>query len=260
MVAVAFVVLAWWGSTAFVLGLVWQPERRHRAILGIASLFAVGAAATLVWSSRHAGVASAYVGFTSALVLWAWHELAFLFGFVMGPNRKPCAPGARGWERFRTATATLIHHEIALAVTLLAVGAASWAGTNHVGAETFLVLWVMRLSSKLNLFLGVRNVTVEFVPEKLRHLVSYFGPESLNPFMPVALLVSCVVLVAMIADAAGAVDSSGHAVESTVVATLLALGLLEHVFLCVRLSEATLWRWAMPARSGDTPASIPGNE
>ncbi len=258
VLAVAFVVLAWWASTGIVLALVWQPERRHRAILGVASVLGVGAAAVLVWSSREASLVSVYVGFGAALVLWAWHELAFLLGFVTGPNRQACPPGVRGWARFWAATATLIHHEIALALTLLVVGAASWTGANHVGAETFLVLWVMRLSSKLNLFLGVRNVTVEFVPQKLQHLISYFGRDPFNPFMPFALLLSSSVLVAMVANAAS-VDSL-RAIESTVVATLLALAVLEHIFLCVRLSEAALWRWAMPGRSREVRASIRGDE
>ena len=43
--------------------------------------------------------------------------------------------------------------------------ALTWGGANQVGTWTFLVLWVMRLSAKLNVFLGVPNLT-ERVPAR----------------------------------------------------------------------------------------------
>jgi putative photosynthetic complex assembly protein 2 len=41
---------------------------------------------------------------------------------------------------------------------------------NQVGTGTFAVLWVMRISAKLNLFLGVRNLSEELLPPHLAYL------------------------------------------------------------------------------------------
>jgi putative photosynthetic complex assembly protein 2 len=257
VIAGLVVLLAWWLSTGLVLGLVWQPERRHRGILAAASVLGAAAAFAALWSSREATVLGAYVGFAASLMLWAWHELAFLLGIVTGPNKGPCPAEAHGWTRFVAATATLIHHEVALASTLALLTAATWASPNHVAAGTFAVLWTMRLSSKLNLFLGVRNVTVEFVPEKLRHLVTYFGRRRSNPLMPIALAGSSCVL-ALLVDRAVRTGESPHAeVAATLLATLLALAVLEHLFLCMPLSEAALWRWALPGRIPTTKREEP---
>ena len=43
-------------------------------------------------------------------------------------------------------------------------------GANQVGLWTFVILWAMRQSAKLNVFLGVRNLSEEFLPEHLRYL------------------------------------------------------------------------------------------
>jgi putative photosynthetic complex assembly protein 2 len=259
-IAAFVVVVSWWLSTGVVLGLVWQPAHRHRAILGVAGVAALAAAGALIAIREDTTPTAAYVGFASSLMIWAWHELAFLLGVVTGPNRSPCPPSLSGWKRFGAATATLIHHEVALAATLVVLAAATWDAPNQVGLGTFAVLWVMRLSSKLNLFLGVHNVTEEFVPMKLRYLVTYFGPKRLSPLMPISLLVSSSALAGLVASACWSPPSPYVEVASSMLATLLGLAVLEHVFLCVPLSEATLWRWAIPRRDRMAPVAISGDK
>ncbi len=255
--AALFVVLAWWASTGVVLWVDGLPRSTFRFSLGAATALALGGLFGLWWSSGLDTGGAAYLAFTSALVLWGWHELTFLLGIVTGPRKTACPPGARGWARFRYATAAVLHHELALALTLAAVLALTWGAPNQVGARTFLVLWVMRLSAKLNVFLGVRNLTERFLPEHLRYLLSYFRRAAWNPLMPVSLLAAGGVLVWLVAQPVPADAPALAAVGKTLVATLLGLAVLEHLFLALPVPDAMLWSWALRRGAGPGEARRP---
>lgn len=245
-IAIATVVVVWWASTGLVLRLVWLPSSTHRVSMAVFSVLAVlGGWGALASASMDTTV-GAYLGFASALAVWAWHELAFLLGRISGPRKQPCEPQSRGWQRFVDAAATLIHHEIALAITLLALCIVAWGQPNPVAAETFAVLWAMRLSAKLNVFVGVRNVSSDFVPPRLQYLTTYFRSARWSPLMPVSLLLGGLVLAQL--------TGTGR-LGDTLVAAILALGLLEHVFLALPLPDAALWRWLLP-RDAPTALSV----
>lgn len=243
--AALFVLFSWWASTALVLFIDWLPRRTFRVSLLGASILAAAGVYGLEFSSHHDSAVDAYLAFTCALVVWAWHEITFLFGFVTGPRKEPCPPDARGWLRFTLATKAIIHHELALAFTLLTIVALTWRQPNQVGTWTFLVLWMMRLSAKLNVYLGVRNLAVEFIPEHLRYLTSYFRKAPLNPLMPVSIVGSLAALVWFGAPALAEDASAFVVVGTTLVATMLALAVMEHLFLVIPVPDAVLWRWAM---------------
>lgn len=243
--AVLLAMFLWWFSTGAILYVDGLPRRTFRWSLGITSLLSGVGAFALVVTSEIATPLSAYVAFGAALVIWAWHELGFLMGVVTGPRRTPCPEDAVGWRRFAFATQAVIHHELALAFTWLAVVVLTWGGPNQVGTWTFTVLWVMRLSAKLNIFLGVSNLAVEFIPDHLLYLRSYFRRAPMNPLMPVSVLASGVVVVWLVMGAASATPGGFEAVAASLVATMLALALLEHLFLVLPLPDALLWRWAL---------------
>ena len=135
--------------------------------------------------------------------------------------------------------------------------ALTWGGANQVGTWTFLVLWVMRLSAKLNVFLGVPNLTDEFLPEHLRYLKSFLARTADEPAVPglgdrSARRRGAARDRAAAAPAAGAFEAAGF----TFVAALLALAILEHWFLVLPLPDAALWRWALRSpRAGTTGAT-----
>ncbi len=249
VIAALFVLATWWLSTAVVLRAVWLARSTFKRSGVVATALAVAGADGLLWSRDVTTPVGAYVAFASAIAIWAWHEVSFLLGIVTGPRRSACPPDARGFRRFVFATSAVIHHEVALAATMLVVVALTWRADNQVGTATFLVLWVMRLSAKFNVFLGVANLTEQFVPEHLRYLRTYFRRARLNPLMPVSLLASGLVVFRLAGDALRA-DSSFAVVGRTLVATLLALAVLEHVFLAIPLPDAVLWRWATQTRRG----------
>ncbi len=256
--AILAVVAAWWLSTGVVLRVVWLPRRMHRASLAIFTVIAVLGGYGLLRAASMPTVGGAYLGLASSLALWAWHELSFLVGVVCGPRREPCRERATGWVRFRDATATVIHHEIALAATMVAIAAATWGAPNQVATGTFLVLWVMRLSAKFNVFSGVRNLSEEFVPPHLRYLSSYFRRTRYNPLMLLSLGGGAVALAMLVGMASAADASRFTVVGSTLVSAMLALGLLEHVFLAVPLPDAMLWRWLIRGERETTEPTLLG--
>jgi putative photosynthetic complex assembly protein 2 len=242
----------WWLSTGVVLRLVWLGPATFRRSAAGATLLAAAGLYGLWQSAAVASAGAAYLAFASALAVWAWHELTFLLGAVTGPRTQPCPPRAAGWRRFGLATAALIYHELALALTLLVVIALTRGGPNRVGLETFLVLWIMRLSAKLNVFLGVRNLAESFLPSHLRYLLSYARRARFNPLMPASLAAAGAAAIHL--GARSLADASPlNAVGGTLVTTLLALAVLEHVFLALPLPDAVLWRWALPAPPPSKP-------
>ena len=67
-------------------------------------------------------------------------------------------------RRFINATQTVIYHEVAILATVAAIVALTWGAPNQFGTLTFIILWLARLSAKLNVYLGVPNLTEEFLP------------------------------------------------------------------------------------------------
>ncbi|MBK8714569.1 MAG: DUF3623 domain-containing protein [Deltaproteobacteria bacterium] len=246
--AVMIVIGAWWLSTGVVLRVVWLPARTQRTSVAVFTALALLGGYAALRASELPTTAGAYLGFAAALLLWGWREATFLLGAVSGPRKEPGRAGLSGWPRFREATATVIHHELALAATLLVLTAATWGAPNQVATVVFTVLWAMRLSAKLNVFSGVRNISEDFVPAPLRYLTSYFRRRRFNPLMLLSLAAGAVALHVAIGAATSAEASAFAAVQATVVATMIALGVLEHVFLAVPLPDAMLWRWVIRDR------------
>ena len=240
-----FALLMWFIGTAAVVWLDSRPRATFRASLMLAGLVAVGAIG-LVWA--HAGDASAsgaYIGFGAAIVVWGWHEMSFLMGEVAGPNRAECPPGAVGWARFKAATATVIHHELAIAATAILLFAITWGETNQAAPLTFLLLFVLRLSAKFNLYLGVPNLSDEVFPEHLAYLKSYFRKRRMNALFPVSIAFGSSLAIWAWLTAEAAPAGSGAAASATLLAALAVLGVVEHLFLVLPLRDAKMFQWAI---------------
>ena len=246
----AFAVAAWWSATGLLLWLHGRPARARRGTLIGASLAAVVATAGLVASRNDDSVGAAYGAFACALVVWGWVEVTFLLGYVTGPRRAACPEGAAGWRRFLYACEVVVHHEFLIAGSALLVAAATAGGGNRVGLYAFLILWVMRLSAKLNLFLGVRNSGVEFLPERMRYLASYFPRRRLNPLFPltVAAASAAVAWLAPALDGGGA--SATEVAGQGLLATLMGLAVLEHWFMVLPVPSAGLWSFCLRRPAG----------
>ena len=245
--------LVWWFSTGLILFLDGLPRRTFpwsMAALGCAALYG------LVRTSGDATVGAAYLSFLCGVLVWGWHELAFLTGFVTGPRTTPCPPGAAGWLRFGYAVETLLFHELAILLTAVLLVALTRDGANQVGTGAFLLLWLLRLSAKLNLFLGVPNLAAEFLPDHLRYLRSYQARKGMNALFPVSVTAATAALVLLAQQAAAPEAGAPEAAGFALLATLAALGLLEHWFLVLPLPVAALWRWGFRSRGSQPPSSV----
>ena len=251
----AYALLVWWFSTGVILWLDGLPRPTYAWSLGGATLVLVGGLWGLHHTRMDVSATGAYCAFTCALLVWAWQELAFLLGVVTGPHRQVCPPLARGWQRTRLAIATVLHHEIALLGLAVAVWVMTEGGTNRTGWWTFVALWVMRQSAKLNVFLGVRNIGDNFLPPHLRYMASYFRRAPMNPLFPVSVTLGtgAAVLVwwRLIEGPTSAFDTAGLAL----VGSMLALGALEHWLLVLPLPTDALWRWGMQSHQGHAGAA-----
>jgi putative photosynthetic complex assembly protein 2 len=198
-------------------------------------------------SAHDTSLLGAYVAFTAAIAIWGWHEVAFLTGFVTGPRRDHATPEAAGWLRFREALGTVLHHELAILATGLALGWIVQDAPNAVGFWTFVVLWIMRISAKLNVFWGVPNINEEFLPRQLVFLTTYFRKGPTNGFFPVAVSLATIAAGALLVHAFVLEPGPFWTAGLMLVGSLLALAIVEHWFMVLPLEDAALWRWALRA-------------
>ena len=259
---VLFTLFVWWFSTGLILWLDRLPPRTFPRTMAGASLVAIAGLVALYRTRDMTSVEGAYIAFTAAIAVWAWHECSFLLGYVAGPERCACPRDCRGWARFVRALRSILHHELALAASAALVAALTADGANKVGLWTFLVLWVMRISTKINLFLGVRNVGAEFLPQDLRYIATYFGRRPMNLFFPLPVTLGAAGLACALRDLADPALSAFDTAALAFFVTLLALGVIEHWFLVAPLSIAALWGWSLRSRGAasvqksETPAQV----
>ena len=248
IVPVLFAIFIWWFSTGVVLLLNGLSRTTFRWSVLISSLLALTALYGLSHTAGTLSIVNAYCAFTCALLVWGWHELTFLTGWLTGPRQMPCT-AASGWPRFTQAVAAILWHELGILAGGLAIAAITWNAANQVGIWTFAVLWVMRTSAKLNLFFGVRNLSEEFLPAHLAYMGSYFRRRPMNAFLPISIILSSGALV-MIGLRAMNIDAiPADRVGLMLVGSMLAMAILEHFLLVLPLSSTAMWRWAMQRRT-----------
>lgn len=247
--AILYTVFVWWFSTGVILYLNGLPRKSFKWTMSGATVILLAALYALQLTSHVSEVWAAYCAFTCAVLVWAWQEIGFLLGFVTGTRKTDCPDGAHGWRKFGLAAETILYHELALIV----LGAMVWLmtkdGVNAIGFWTYLVLWAMRQSAKLNVYFGVRNLNEEFLPHHLKYLQTYFRRRPMNAFLPVSVVVSLIVVIPIWQSAVVAPTGGVESVGMALVATLLSLAILEHLFLVIPLPFEALWRWGLRSRA-----------
>jgi putative photosynthetic complex assembly protein 2 len=241
-----FALFVWWSSTGIILFLNHLPGSSYRWSMLGATVVLVACLYGLTHTGEYATEAGAMVAFVQAVLIWAWLEMSYFMGFLTGPRKAACPLECPAWQRFRLAVATSLHHELAIVAVGTLLLALTWESANRVAAWTFLVLWLMRWSAKLNLFLGVPNINDEWIPDHLRHIASYIRRRPMNLLFPVSVsLATAVVSVAvyLAANTAEGFEQTGY----LLVASLLALAVLEHWFLVLPVHDSALWAWALRA-------------
>jgi putative photosynthetic complex assembly protein 2 len=205
-------------------------------------------------TANDTSVAAAYMAFSCIIFLWGAQEIAFLSGWLTGPRAEPCPPGAKGFARLSFALQAIIYHEICLLACGAVVVLVTQGAENEVGRWTYLALWVLRQSAKINLFLGVPVTNDELMPDAVQFLKTYFARKPVSAFFPISVTLATVVLMAMIQRIVEVADTPSEIVGLTLVSTLFALGVVEHWFMLLPLPAITLWSWGI--RPGFSPENV----
>jgi putative photosynthetic complex assembly protein 2 len=250
---VFFALFVWWFGTGIVLCLVRIGPRKQSLVIFGATVVLVASAYGLAATAGLTTVSGAYLAFSCAILAWCWLEITFLTGHVTGPRTTACPADASGWRRVGLAISAILYHELALLAFAASIVALTWQGANQVGTATFLVLWVMRLSAKLNLFLGVPFLNDDLLPERLSHLKSYFSRRPINAFFPVAITASTILATLLAVRALDARSEFGTT-AFLLLATLAALAVLEHWFMVIPVPVRAIWEWSMGSRRTDARA------
>jgi putative photosynthetic complex assembly protein 2 len=242
---VLFAVGVWWLSTGIIIYLDNLPRFSHRWSMAAASVVLVMALRGLYFASAQNTVLATYAAFAYGLLVWGWQEMSFFMGFITGPVREPCPPDCTGWPCFVRALKACLYHEVAC----LAFGGAiiwlTYGAVNQVGAWTYGVLWLMRMSAKLNVLLGVRNLSEEFIPEHLMFIRSFLRQRPMNLLFPFSVTFGTIATF-LVAQRAGAPHvTAAEATGAVFIAVLLFLAVIEHWFLVLPISVAALWNWSL---------------
>lgn len=253
--AVLVAVASWWLGTGVILWLVRLPARLFRISMSGLTLLLIVSLFGTAWSMRQLSVTADYVGFISVILMWSWHEMAFLSGWVTGPRRVPQEPGAVGWRRFSLAVQALLYHELALLLNFVVLCLMQVHQPNHVALCTFALLWCMRLSAKLNLFFGVPQIGDQYLPPQLVYIGSYFRRSAITGcfYLTIGLSAGTWLWLVWQAQRGAQEVSTGW----VLLASLLGLAIIEHLLMVFALPLQRLWGWAMghssPADTGVPP-------
>ena len=253
---ILYATFVWWSSTVLIIYLDGLPRHTFRwSMLGATALLILSLYGLKV-SSSDTSLTGLYIAFTSGLFAWGWQEISFYMGYVTGPRKQPCPEGCSGFAHFRHAVEVSLYHELAIIAAAAAVFALTRSGPNQLGVWTFLVLWWMHQSAKINVFLGVRNINEEYIPDHLEFLKRFLSKKPLNLAFPVFVTATTVITAWLVQKAAAASANPFEASGYTFLATLMALALLEHWLLVLPVPTRALWGWGLASRSKARPFDV----
>jgi putative photosynthetic complex assembly protein 2 len=247
-IAIPYVLFIWWLSTGTVLFLVGLSARHELLLKMGAALLFVTSLAGVAASSQLTGGAGAYCVFTCAILLWGAIEISLLAGWITGPRPEICPRGCAVADRMWFALQAIAYHEFALVATAGLVFVVTVGAPNQLGWWTYAALLVLRQSAKVNLFLGVRTLNDELLPAQVSFLQSYFARKPINALFPLSVTLATAAA-AFLAVAAIKAGSNSEALAYSLLATLVALGALEHVFMVLPVPVVNLWRWSVRSPS-----------
>lgn len=255
LAAVLLALFVWWFSTGAILYAI--SHGAGRTAVWATAPIGLAAAALLVSSAHGTTVEDAYLGFGAAIVLWGWFELSFLTGVITGPNTKPCPANLGPGRHFLMAWGTIAHHEMALLGTMIYIGSMTMDAPDHTGLWTFLILFLARISAKLNVYLGVPNLSHEMLPGPVQHLKTYFAHRRMNWLFPISISLLTFATGCWIERAIAAPAGSGTETGFILLATLSVLALVEHWLMVLPIRDAALWQWMTKRREEEDRVDSP---
>jgi putative photosynthetic complex assembly protein 2 len=235
-----YTLFLWWFSTMVIMFLDRLPRPTFRWSFGVATLLLCGSLVGMWVIRDDASLAAAYAGVTFGTIIYGWVLMSFYFGYLTGPRQLPFSPEHSLARRFWHALYGCLYHELIALGGALALIALTWGHVNQVGTWTFVMLWLMKGSAKLNVFLGVRNFDSHLLPKHLQWLSAFATRKPMNTLFPLSMLVLLGVAFGLIYSAIAPTTSIFQAVGLTFLIVLTLLALFEHGLL-MQPSWNTLW-------------------
>ena len=246
VLALVIALLGWWISTGVVLFLNHLPATTYPWSIFFATVLLLVSLISVPTFANNVSYLFVLISFFQGLLIWGWLEMTYLMGFLTGPRKEECPKEVEGWLRFWLALKISLYHELAVVCFGLLLIYLTFDTPNSVAGYTYVTLWGMRWSAKLNLFLGVLNYNSDWLPSGLAYVKSYVRFRRMNFIFPFSICcgLSAVVFFFSLSQV-GELDASS--LGYLIVGCLVLLAILEHCFLMLPVKDAALWNWAIGA-------------
>jgi putative photosynthetic complex assembly protein 2 len=190
--AVVLVLLFWWLATGAIVAVERNDTTRLIGVL-VATWLMVLAGVMAIRVRDDTSPRGALLGFAVGSLAWLWVSALLYAGVIVGPSvpvppelgQAPSIPLA-----LRAIVATGWHDLLALATI---GGLYLIPGRNPLAWQTLGLFWIVQQVAKVNVFVGVVNNGIHFLPPRLAFLTAFFGPTRLHPLLPVSIVAAAVV-------------------------------------------------------------------
>lgn len=233
------VIAIWWIGTGVVLYLQQRLSKPGLTLMGALLLTTLVCLLVLRHSSLTLSSAHSYIGFIAAVMLWGAIELSYYSGLISGTHQLPCPEHCTTRERFKLALGASLWHELSVLLAGALLIVLFWNAANPSGLYAFIVLWLMRWSAKLNLFIGVPNFNTDWFPERLAYAHSYIRRAPVSFFFVASVSIACVCAWLMLRSTNELPSAEALAIQLP--AFLLILAILEHLFMALPIADNNLW-------------------
>ncbi|MEO7995848.1 MAG: DUF3623 family protein [Gemmatimonadaceae bacterium] len=237
--SLALVIGFWWAATGLTLAMQ-RSSLTSVASVAIASVFALVGAVLIVKTRTDTTVRSARLAFLGSALVWWWCSTLFYAGIGINiADSAAVVPPPRTFAFALQAIAATLRPDLVGVFALVLIGILVWRRPNRFALGALFTFWGTLQTAKLNVFMGVRNSGVDWLPEHLVKLSQFFGPPQNSLLLPVTIA-GLGICFASMARSSSAADQPFAKHGYAMIAFLLALAVLEHIMLGVNLS-LPLW-------------------
>ncbi len=260
---VLYAIFLWW----FTTGLLIAVYKRSAGVMRSSFLGATAILILALWgiyATRDlSGLRDVYIAITCGVLIWGWQTASYYMGFVTGPghtepdlNNNPLDWERSLSERLQLAFSFTIYHELVVIGIGLVLMGLTWSGDNRWGLWIYLTLWLMHFSAKLNVFLGVRNFSIDALPSQMQYIGTLLTKRNYNALFPISVVVASSIGFTLIYQGIEPGTSPAATAGFLFIGTMIALGVIEHWMMVLPL-PATLVGFNMHPVQATTNTSRP---
>lgn len=255
---VLYAVFLWWFTTGLIIVVYDRSRWLTQLCYAGMTMGMMLAVLAFVATRNMTDMNAILIALTCGVVIWGWQVAGYYLNFVTGESADVTDDNQLSLRhRFWLALNSGIHHELMALVFAIGMIILTWSSPNKWGMWVYVALWLMHASAKLNVFFGVRNFHIEFLPQHLHHIERLLEHRQYNAFFPFSVVVASSVVLVLFFRAVYPPIVETQSAGYLAIATLIALGILEHCLLVLPV-PSTLYGWGMralpktPDKQGDT--------